>query len=186
MAFGGPGDDRVSAGADVDAEAWGQAGDDVIRAGTQSTVHLYGGIGDDEITIATATFGPSLVDGGAGRDRIDVPVPGCCLDVRGRDGADTINASGARSIDGGHGNDTITAHGTVAGDRGNDRIDVSGNPDQSDAVSCGPGTDAVTADPSDSIAADCETVTVIGRRAQNGLQRIHRTGQDEIVIAAAT
>ena len=40
-------------------------------------------------------------------------------------------------------------------------IDVSGDPDQGDAVSCGPGTDAVTADPSDSIAADCEAVTIV-------------------------
>jgi hypothetical protein len=161
VAFGGPGNDRVTAGADVDAEAWGQAGDDVIRAGTQSTVHLYGGNGDDVITTATATFGPSVVDGGAGRDRIDVPVPGCCLEVFGRDGADTIDVARARSIEGGRGNDTITAHGSVEGDRGNDRIDVSGNPDESDAVSCGPGTDAVTADPSDSIGAGCEAVTII-------------------------
>jgi hypothetical protein len=161
VAFGGPGNDRVTAGADVDAEAWGQAGDDVIRAGTISTVHLYGGIGDDVITTATATFGPSVIDGGAGRDRIDVPLPGCCLDVFGRDGADTINAARARSIYGGGGNDTITAHGNVRGNRGSDRVDVSGNPDESDAVSCGPGIDAVTADPTDSIAADCEAVTIV-------------------------
>jgi Ca2+-binding RTX toxin-like protein len=162
VAFGGPGNDRVSAGADGDAEAWGQAGDDVIRAGTQRSVHLYGGSGDDVLTTLTATFGSSVVDGGAGRDRIDLPMPGgCCLDVLGRDGADTIDADAARSIDGGRGNDTITAHGNVRGDRGNDRIDVSGNPDQSDAVSCGPGRDAVTADPSDSIAANCEAVTIV-------------------------
>jgi hypothetical protein len=83
---------------------------------------------------------------------------GCCLDILGRDGADTINAAGARSIDGGRGKDTITAHGTVGGGRGDDQVDVSGNPDQSDGVSCGPGSDVVTADPSDSIAADCEII----------------------------
>ena len=161
VAFGGPGNDRVSAGADLDAEAWGQGGDDVIRAGTQSIAHLYGGAGDDLITILTATFGPSVVDGGAGRDRIDVAMPGCCLDVLGGDGADSIDAAAARSVDGGRGNDGITAHGIVGGARGNDRVDVSGNPDQSDTVSCGPGTDTVTADPSDSIADDCETVTIV-------------------------
>jgi hypothetical protein len=144
VAYGGPGDDRVSAGADVDAEAWGQAGDDVIRAGTQSSVHLYGGRGDDAITTLTATYAASVVQGGPGRDRIDVPAAGgCCLDVRGGDGADTI-----------------TAHGSIRGGAGNDRIDVSGNPDGSDAVACGAGTDAVTADASDSIAADCEAVTI--------------------------
>jgi hypothetical protein len=144
VAYGGPGDDRVSAGADVDAEAWGQAGDDVIRAGTQSSVHLYGGPGDDAITTLTATYAASVVDGGAGRDRIDVPAAGgCCLDVLGREGADTI-----------------TAHGRVRGGAGNDRIDVSGNPDGSDAVTCGSGRDVVTADASDSIAANCESVTV--------------------------
>ena len=73
VAFGGPGNDQVSAGADVDAEVWGQAGDDVIRAGTQSSLHLYGGPGDDAITTLTATYAASVVDGGAGRDRIDVP-----------------------------------------------------------------------------------------------------------------
>ena len=162
VAFGGPGDDRVSAGADVDAEAWGQAGDDVIRAGTQSALHLYGGSGDDAITTLTPTFGSSVVDGGAGRDRIDVSVSGgCCLDIFGRGGADTINAVAARSIDGGPGKDTITGHGSVSGAGGVDRIDVSGNPDQSDAVACGAGKDAVTADPSDTIAADCEAVTIV-------------------------
>jgi hypothetical protein len=161
VAFGGTGDDRVSAGADVDAEAWGEAGDDVIRAGTQSTLHLHGGTGDDAITTATATFGPSVIDGGTGRDRIEVPVPGCCLDILGREGADTIKAARARSIEGGGGNDRITAHGDVRAGKGDDRVDVSGDPDQSDAVACGSGTDAVTADPSDSIAADCETVTLI-------------------------
>jgi hypothetical protein len=162
VAYGGAGDDRVSAGADGDAEAWGQAGDDVIRAGTQSSLHLYGGPGDDELTTLTATYAASVVDGGPGRDRIDVPAAGgCCLDVLGRGGTDTITAAGARSTDGGAGNDTITAHGNVRGSGGNDRIDVSGNPDRSDAVSCGPGRDAVTADPSDSVNADCEAVTTV-------------------------
>ena len=160
VAYGGPGDDRVSAGADVDAEAWGQAGDDVIRAGTQNSLHLYGGPGDDAITTLTATYASSLIDGGAGRDRIDVPLTGgCCLDILGRDGADTINAASARSIDSGAGNDTVTAHGNVRGSGGNDRIDVSGNPEQSDVVSCGPGRDTVAADPNDSVNADCEAVT---------------------------
>jgi hypothetical protein len=161
VAYGGPGDDRVSAGADVDAEAWGQAGDDAIRAGTQSSVHLYGGPGDDAITTLTATYAASVIGGGPGRDRIDVPAAGgCCLDVLGGAGADTITAAGARSAAGGPGNDTITAHGSVRGGAGNDRIDVSGNPDGSDAVACGSGRDAVTADASDSIAADCESVTI--------------------------
>ena len=195
VAFGGPGNDRVSAGADVDAEAWGQAGDDVIQGGTQSTVHLYGGNGDDVITTTTATYGASVVDGGAGRDRIDVPVPGCCLDVLGRAGADTIKAATARSIDGGGGNDTITAHGNVRGGGGKDRVDVSGNPDQSDAVSCGPGTDTVTADPSDSIAADCEAVTIVSAASEAAVSRAGgnldrgrgalRSAQDAVVHRAA-
>jgi hypothetical protein len=162
VAYGGSGDDRLSAGADVNAEARGQAGDDMIRAGTQSSFHLYGGPGDDAITTLTATYASSVVDGGAGRDRIDVPAAGgCCLDVLGRDGADTITAAGARSTDRGAGHGTITAHGNVRGSRGNDRIDVSGNPGQSDVVSCGPGRDAVAADPSDGVDADCEAVTTV-------------------------
>jgi hypothetical protein len=176
VAYGGSGNDTLSVGADVDAEAWGQSGNDVISAGTQTSVHLYGGDGDDAISTATATFGSSVIDGGPGRDRIDVSPPGCCLDVLGQDGSDTITVTVARSIDGGGGNDaisgratsgidggtgndTITAHGSVRGSWGNDRINVSGNPDESDSVSCGPGRDAVTADPSDTIAADCEAVT---------------------------
>jgi Ca2+-binding RTX toxin-like protein len=162
VAYGGAGDDRVSAGADGDAEAWGQAGDDVIRAGTQSSLHLYGGAGDDAITTLTATYAASVVDGGAGRDRIDVSLNGgCCLDILGRDGADTINAVSARSVNSGDGNDRVTAHGSVRSGAGDDRIDVSGNPDQSDAVSCGAGRDAVTADPGDSVNADCEAVTTV-------------------------
>ena len=119
------------------------------------------GTADDAITTATATFGPSVVDGGAGRDRIELPESGCCLAILGRDGADTIKAARARSIEGGAGNDRITAHGDVHAGKGDDRVDVSGDPDGSDAVACGSGTDAVTADPSDSIADDCETVTLI-------------------------
>ena len=49
----------------------------------------------------------------------------------------------------------------MRGAGGNDRIDVSGNPDQSDTVSCGPGRDAVTADPADSVNADCEAVAIV-------------------------
>jgi Ca2+-binding RTX toxin-like protein len=63
-------------------------------------VHLYGGPGDDAITMLTATYAASIVDGGAGRDRIDVSLTGgCCLDILGRDGADTINVVSARSVD---------------------------------------------------------------------------------------
>jgi hypothetical protein len=177
---GGAGDDRVSAGADGDAEAWGQAGDDVIRAGTQFTLHLYGGDGDDDIATETGTYGPSIIDGGPGRDRIDAPLAyGCCLDIVGQAGADTITAVAARSIDGGEGNDTISArayqgidggtgndtitgHGSIDGSWGNDTIDVAGNPGEVDVVRCGGGNDRVTADRSDTVTADCESVKLTG------------------------
>jgi hypothetical protein len=175
VAYGGPGDDRISAGADRDAEAWGQTGSDVIRAGTQSSVHLYGGDGEDQITTLTATYSESVIDGGPGRDRIDVPFGNCCLDIAGQDGADAITVVNARSIDGGggndtisgtsraidggSGNDTISAHGTIDGSWGNDRINASGNPGETDVLRCGPGTDVAIADPSDDVAADCEVVT---------------------------
>ena len=44
----------------------------------------------------------------------------------------------------------------VAGGEGNDEIHTSD--DHRDTVSCGPGTDRVTADVTDDVAADCETV----------------------------
>jgi hypothetical protein len=159
-ALGGIGDDTISAGADGDAVARGQSGDDVISAGTQSSLHLFGGDGDDAITTLTETFAPSVVDGGDGRDSIDVTEPSALLDVAGGGGADTISVARARSTDGEGGNDRITAHGSVRGGAGNDRIDVSGPGDAGDAVSCGAGIDAVTADAADSVAADCERVAI--------------------------
>ncbi len=44
----------------------------------------------------------------------------------------------------------------MAGGEGNDEIHTSD--DHRDTVSCGPGTDRVTADVTDDVAADCETV----------------------------
>jgi hypothetical protein len=160
-AYGGPGDDTVGATALGLAEAWGQAGNDIVGAGSQNSSHLYGGGGDD--MLRTGPNGnASIADGGPGDDRINGS-NSPYLTVLGGAGADTITVDHVREIDGGSNNDTITGHATrtINGNWGNDRIDVSGNPSDyyGDTVICGPGADTVIADPNDSIAADCETVT---------------------------
>jgi hypothetical protein len=156
-AWGGRGDDTVSAVADGQAEAWGEGGDDVL-SGIGQDVRLHGGGGEDAINPGSYTY----AEGGPGNDHFIGSGQG--LDVYGQTGADTIDVDEARFIDGGSNNDTITSHaGNIAGNWGNDRIDVTGstrwNPPSPSTVTCGPGIDTVTADPIDIIADDCENVT---------------------------
>jgi len=72
----------------------------------------------------------------------------------------------------GSGNDTITGkfgdNEVVHGENGNDIIDVSGDPLQSDFVDCGDGTDTLTRDLNDTVYVNpstsqstCETDTVV-------------------------
>jgi hypothetical protein len=97
----------------------------------------------------TLLFIPITVLGGPGRDRI------------------SMHSTAGNLLDGGPGDDVIASEGpsqtmpaggkdTVIGGDGNDEIHTVD--DQSDIVRCGAGVDVVTADASDDVADDCETI----------------------------
>ena len=81
--------------------------------------------------------------------------------LRGLGGNDTLRGNGgADKLFGGAGNDTINGGAgadLIDGGAGNDRITARDG--QRDTVHCGTGTDTVTADKTDTISRDCETVT---------------------------
>jgi len=118
----------------------------------------------DELTIFN-TDGSSRLYGRGGDDKLSA------FDL-----ADTIDGgAGADVIEGGYGDDTITGgpgrdmiNADVSGTSchwiqcrmpyGNDTVDSRDG--EADNVTCGIGTDVVSADPQDTVAADCETVNV--------------------------
>ena len=107
-----------------------------------STIRTLGG--NDVIT---AGSGNETIDAGAGDDRIDAGY-----------GDDTIaGGAGRDSISADKASGNCGLFETCYLPVGNDVIDVRDGED--DSVSCGVGTDKVTADPADTIAPDCEQVT---------------------------
>ena len=90
--------------------------------------------------------------------------------LRGTQRADLILARGGR--------DTVDARG------GNDRIAVQYD-GTGDSVGCGRGTDIVTADPVDRVAADCEVVSrLISRDPRAGAEGQHETQVEPSAVAA--
>jgi len=128
----------------------------------------------DELTIFNSD-GSSKLYGRGGDDKLSA-----------FDMADTLDGgAGADTIEGGYGDDTITGgpgrdmiNADVAGTSchyiqcrmpyGNDTVDVRDG--EADNVTCGIGTDVVTADPADTVAPDCETVNVGAASSQQGAQ----------------
>jgi hypothetical protein len=112
-------------------------------------------------------------------------------ELRGGDGADAIDGgAGADLLDGGFGDDAIT------GGPGRDRISadlaggdcgplwckypygndvVQARDGEIDSITCGAGTDRVLADPTDTVAPDCETIERAGGAA-GGLPGAPRSG----------
>jgi hypothetical protein len=140
--------------------------------GIDFVVHADLGAGDDQYTLI-GSYGQS-VDGGAGNDRIRT---GALDDVvRGGDGDDTLDADigndqvdgGAGDddvkgggnndqVDGGPGQDVVQGDGGDITDDGSDRIFTRDG--EADQVSCGFGSDVVTADTKDAIESQqCESV----------------------------
>ena len=136
---------------------------------------LTGSEGADELTIFNSD-GSSKLSGRGGDDKLSA------FDL-----ADTIDGgAGADTIEGGYGDDTITGgpgrdmiNADVSGTSchwiqcrmpyGNDTIEArDGEPD---TITCGIGTDVVTADPADTVAADCETVNAGAGGQQSGGQQ---------------
>ena len=182
---GGPGVDRVEAewlsrfdavkppvavtlGGGADDGRPGE-GDD-IRGVERLVLAMHGRFvgtdGPDEVVLRQVGEASELV-GLGGDDRL-----------RGGDGPDRLDGGpGADSLDGGFGDDTIVAgpgRDTISADLaggdcgplwcklpyGNDTVDVRDG--EADSVTCGAGTDTVLADPADTVAPDCETVTRAG------------------------
>ena len=109
------------------------------------------------------------MNGGGGDDRL-----------RSGDGADHLDGgAGNDNVDGGFGDDVLVGgpgRDTISGDLaggdcgplwckypyGNDTIQARDG--EVDSITCGAGTDSVSADPQDVVAPDCETVARGARR----------------------
>lgn len=79
---------------------------------------------------------------------------------------DTIR--GIEDLDTGDGNDTVTGNSAsnyITVGRGNDTINVAGDPGSADFVECFQGTDNLTKDADDTHTVDCETVNGGGQLA---------------------
>jgi hypothetical protein len=176
---GGPGVDRIEqdwndlSGAPVTLTLGGGAddgrpgeGDDVRNVEkvlSFNPVGYAGTEGADRIEVVQVS-GPSSISGGGGDDFLKTS-----------DGADRLDGGpGADNIDGGYNDDVIVGGpgpDSLAGDHptgecgiywckypaGNDTIDARDG--ERDSVTCGFGTDSVTADQLDVVAGDCENVS---------------------------
>ena len=155
-AFGGPGGDVITGNAGLYNDLRGERGDDRLSQGMSANcARLDGGPGSDRIvgreTNCNGPVVPTQV-GGSGDDTMRFAEPargwteGWALE--GGRGDDRISgAAGADSFESGPGWDLVRATGDGA----------------ADAVSCGPGYDRVIADPLDSVAENCEQVTITAR-----------------------
>ncbi|MBJ7348435.1 MAG: hypothetical protein JHC87_07680, partial [Thermoleophilaceae bacterium] len=129
---GGPGDDSLNASDQAD-NIVGGSGNDTIH-GYSGDDTIDGGSGNDYVI---ASHGNDTVNGGSGNDTLE---------------GDFDNGSpGNDHLIGGSGVDTITS---LAGDDSINSIDPGGVADA--VVSCGDGTDTITADAADPVNSDCE------------------------------
>ncbi|MEY2517423.1 MAG: hypothetical protein QOJ89_4781 [bacterium] len=110
------------------------------------------GEGDDARTRNVGgSPGPDVITGNADANRLEGATGDDILDGAGGDD-DLSGDEGADKLIGGAGNDNIDASFQSVG--------LSGVPDRADRVTCGAGDDRVTADPVDTVSADCELVSV--------------------------
>lgn len=164
---GGAGDDQAYGWGSVVALS-GDGGNDLLLASADGTATVAGGFGADRIwalgagtavagdggadTIVLHSTDPT-VDGGAGNDTIALAHSAPSGTISGGDGSDLISAWPSTEL-------FAAAGATYAGGAGNDTIDVYGDGTAfgNDTVTCGAGNDTVYADPTDTVAADCEHV----------------------------
>jgi hypothetical protein len=188
--LGGAGDDRISAGA-IFEDVRGGLGDDLIKASTRGGA-IQGGGGDDSLYGREA----AMLSGGDGNDLMlsdswlasmeggdgyDVLIRGSGFDAGGpMHGGEDDDVLGfepssdayALTMTGGPGHDSI--HGGVGP---NDITGGSGNEEiwtyegDTDTVNCGGGFDVVYADATDSVASNCERVTIGAGPADPRLER---------------
>jgi Ca2+-binding RTX toxin-like protein len=174
---GGSGDDTLTMNETGGAQAYGGDGNDrIVYAATDFgfPVLLDGGNGNDTYAFVRNFLADAMV-AGPGFDTLDERTasfahldfelsacPGCVARVIGTPGADRIvGDSRAQLILGGDGDDELDGGGgpdAIAGQAGDDTINAR---DRSiDAVSCGVGTDSVTANRFDLVSRrDCESVS---------------------------
>jgi hypothetical protein len=178
--IGGAGDDRIGAAA-IREDVRGGLGDDLIKASTR-VGEIQGGGGDDSLYAregAELTGGDGndlmLSDAGPGGtmeggDGYDVLIRGSGLDAGGpMNGGDDDDVLGFEpgsdaigfTMTGGPGHDSI--HGgigsnDISGGAGNEEIWTFGG--DADTINCGGGFDVVYADATDTVASNCERVTL--------------------------
>jgi Ca2+-binding RTX toxin-like protein len=178
-ARGGPGSDQIFGGAGVaiiygdDREVLSTDGDDTIVGGTAAGGQpfddlLAGGGGNDVIDgregndDLAGNAGSDTLRGGAGDDNLEgihlltadgEDAPGHAGDdtLLGEAGNDVIRAiDGRDKADGGDGDDWLIAV----------NVDVATDDNSSDTLTCGAGTDRVSAGSGDKVAVGCETLYV--------------------------
>lgn len=154
-AYGGTGDDQLTGGAGIYNEVHGDGGDDLLVQGTIAyCAILFGDGGADTLLGHGSNCGVSkttpLASGGSGPDALVVTSP---------PGGDE-----SWRLDGGDGADYVVAGGgadVIAGGAGPDFIQAAAD-GRADTIACGSGRDVVRVDALDTVAADCEQVTVVG------------------------
>jgi diguanylate cyclase (GGDEF)-like protein len=151
---GGSGDDALYGSAGQDSVD-GQDGDDTLGGGFGGD-SLQGGPGNDTANYSYYSS-PIVVDlddvadDGAANERANVA--GDIENILGGSGADTlIGDDDANTIEGGAGKDVLRSGG------GDDTLRARDG--ERDDVACGSGHDAGTADASDAIAGDCDSLLI--------------------------
>src|SRR5436190_15100434 len=179
--FGGGGNDLLGGGSGDDRSVGGPGGDTINGGGGTADVIDYRSrtaaisVTDDGVAndgeardgdkawragASGSARGTEIVQAGSGNDTISMS--GTHQHLHGNAGNDQIaSTSGPGSLSGGPGDDTLTISGAPARLRGGIGDDSLSSSDASvDHDGCGPGTDDVTADASDVVNANCESVTV--------------------------
>jgi hypothetical protein len=168
--YGEDGNDSVTLTSEGGGSADGGNGNDMVVIHATCPAGggtAFGGPGDDNVRYTACgnwNSSGAVLDGGSGADLIvSDPVSHFGGRAYGGDGNDIVRIRsgqyehGPFVITGGSGDDALSAGGgadTVAGDDGNDYIDVQGG--RADAVTCGAGSDIVLYDASDTVSDDCE------------------------------
>ncbi len=152
---GGPGIDTADYSAEINPVSIsldGQANDGEAGEGDNvppNVENVTGGAADDHIT---GSVGKNTLSGGAGNNSITGL--GGADTLVGGDGNDTLSGGGgADSIYGGPGNNALS------GGPSDDALFSNGGT-TTDTDNCGGGTDSATVDSHDTVAANCENVTV--------------------------
>jgi Ca2+-binding RTX toxin-like protein len=148
----------------------GGPGPNTLR-GTKGSDNLLGRGGNDQL------FGRGGRDnllGGRGKDVVFGGTGGDHNLVGGQGNDAIIAGQGSDNALGGGGNDLLidgalheSSNDTFVGGPGNDVLVVSHVPAFRDVVVCGRGFDRVAADPKDTVASDCEKVSIIRTAAQD-------------------